>query len=590
MVPSIKETKDIIATAKGEKEGSLLLKNAQVVNVFTGEIEKADVIIAGRYIAGLGTYKRAKRTIDLKNKYLLPGLMDAHIHLESTLLTPGAFAAAVLPHGTTTVFIDPHEIANVLGMKGLEYILKTTEGIWLNVFVLIPSCVPATDLETSGARITEKEIKTLLGHPRVVGLAEMMNYPGVLSQDESVLTKMAVIQRQRLVIDGHAPLLKGHLLQAYVGAGIDADHEASELNEAQEKLSAGMWLMLREGSAAQNLLSLLSVVNSFNFHRCLFCTDDIEASHLLERGHIDAIVKKAIKAGLNPVWAIKMASLNVAQRFGIKRLGAVAPGYLADLIVVDDLDNFNIEMSIKEGEVVFEYGVLKVQSALEAEQKTSAFPEVVNTIRIADSFFAEDTRPQAFKLSLEGSHAHVIGLLEGQIITQHLIKEVKKDHLGNVVSDPERDILKLAVVERHRASGRIGLGLLSGLGLKQGAVAQSVAHDSHNIIVVGTNDEDMWTAVKALKRMQGGFVVVKNRQVRAGLALPIAGLISPLKAEEVAMHLRHLHKELKLLGVKLAHPFLSLSFVALPVIPSLRLTDKGLVDVEKFEFISLEAS
>ncbi len=568
----------IITVAKGEKPGDLLLKNAKVVNVFTGEIEEADVVIVDKYIAGIGNYSEAKQVINLKHRYLIPGLMDAHLHLESTLLTPAAFAASVLPHGTTSVFIDPHEIANVLGINGINYLLKATEDVWLNFFILIPSCVPATHLETAGAEITATDIAKLLHHPRVVGLAEMMNYPGVLNRDNTVLQKIKTAQRAQKVIDGHAPFVRGKDLQAYVSAGIDSDHETTRLDEAKEKLAAGMWLMIREGTAAKNLHSLLPAVNAFSLHRCLFCTDDKEAADLLKEGHIDYIIRLAIKAGLNPVWAIKMATFNCAQRFGLKGIGAIAPGYIADMAVVEDLENFEVVMTIKDGEVVFEEGVLKVQPSVYVE------PQVTNTINIAE------ITPESFKLKITSNRAHVIGLVEGQIVTEHLIKEVKRNKQGEVISDPDRDILKMAVIERHQASGNIGLGLLSGLGLKRGAIAQTVAHDSHNLIVVGTNDQDMYVAVKAIKAMQGGFVVVENGMVKAGLSLPIAGLISPLKAEEVALHMEQLCATAKQLGVILQNPFLSLAFVALPVIPKLRLTDKGLVDVEKFAFIPLEAT
>ena len=569
---------DLISVAKGDKPGDLLFKNARVVNVFTGEIEEANVVIAGKYIAGIGNYTEAKQIINLKHRYLIPGLMDAHLHLESTLLTPAAFAASVLPHGTTSVFIDPHEIANVLGVKGIEYMLKATEDVWLNFFVLIPSCVPATYLETAGAEITATDIAKLLTHPRVVGLAEMMNYPGVLNQDKTVLEKIKVAQSAKKVMDGHAPFLRGKNLQAYISAGIDSDHETTEFNEARTKLAAGMWLMIREGTAAKNLNSLLQAVNAFTLHRCLFCTDDKEAAELLKDGHIDHIIRLTIKAGLNPIWAIKMATLNCAQRFGLKNIGAIAPGYVADMAVIEDLKSFEVVMTIKDGEVVFEEGVLKVQPSVYVE------PEVTNTIKIAE------ITPESFKLKINSNRAHVIGLVKDQIVTEHLIEEVKRDSQGEVISDPDRDILKIAVIERHHASGNIGLGLISGLGLKRGAIAQSVAHDSHNIIVVGTNDQDMYVAVKALKAMQGGFVVVEDGVVKAGLSLPIAGLISPLKSEEVALHIEQLCVTARQLGTIPQNPFLSLAFVALPVIPKLRLTDKGLVDVEKFEFISLEVS
>ena len=565
----------LIRVAKGEIPADLLIKNTQVVNVFSGKIFTADVAITEKYIAGIGDYQTGKQIIDAKNLYLIPGLMDAHIHLESTLLTPSAFARAVLPHGTTSIFIDPHEIANVLGIKGINYMLKATENLPLNVFILVPSCVPATNLETSGASITAEKIAKLLQHPRVVGLAEMMNFPGVISADKTVLGKIMATHATQKVIDGHAPLLTGKMLQAYISVGIDSDHETTQLNEAIEKLEAGMWLMLRQGTAAKNLLTLLPAVNSFTVHRCLLCCDDKEPTDLQKQGHIDHLIKLAIKAGINPIWAIKMATINCAQRFGIKRLGAIAPGYRADLVLVKNLKDFQIETVIKNGKVIFEEGTLKVSLSPYIE------PEVTNTVHL------KDISPDDFRIFVQGKKVRVIGLLPDQIITKHLIKEVTKNR-EEIVADLEQDIIKIAVIERHHATGNMGLGLVSGLGLKKGAIASSVSHDSHNIVVAGVNNQDMYIAVKAVEKMQGGFFLVENEMVKAGLALPIAGLISPLSAQEVGFHMKTLCQEAKNLGISLPNPFLTLSFVALPVIPELRLTDKGLVDVNKFEFVGLE--
>ena len=565
----------LIRVAKGEIPADLLIKNTQVVNVFSGKIFTADVAITEKYIAGIGDYQTGKQIIDAKNLYLIPGLMDAHIHLESTLLTPSAFARAVLPHGTTSIFIDPHEIANVLGIKGINYMLKATENLPLNVFILVPSCVPATNLETSGASITAEKIAKLLQHPRVVGLAEMMNFPGVINADKTVLGKIMATHATQKVIDGHAPLLTGKMLQAYIGVGIDSDHETTQLNEAIEKLEAGMWLMLRQGTAAKNLLTLLPAVNSFTVHRCLLCCDDKEPTDLQKQGHIDHLIKLAIKAGINPIWAIKMATINCAQRFGIKRLGAIAPGYRADLVLVKNLKDFQIETVIKDGKVIFEKGELKLSLSPYIE------PEVTNTVHL------KDISPDDFRIFVQGKKVRVIGLLPDQIITKHLIKEVTKNR-EEIVADLEQDIIKIAVIERHHATGNIGLGLVSGLGLKKGAIASSVSHDSHNIVVAGVNNQDMYIAVKAVEKMQGGFFLVENEMVKAGLALPIAGLISPLSAQEVGFHMKTLCQEAKNLGISLPNPFLTLSFVALPVIPELRLTDKGLVDVNKFEFVGLE--
>ena len=565
----------LIAVAKGEVPADLLIKNVQVVNVFIGKVFTSNVALAGKYIAGIGNYQTGKRIIDAQNLYLIPGLMDAHIHLESTLLTPSAFARAVIPHGTTSIFIDPHEIANVLGIKGINYMLKATQNLPLNVFVLAPSCVPATNLETSGASITAEQIAKLLQHPRVVGLAEMMNFPGVINADKTVLAKIRATHEAKKIIDGHAPLLRGKMLQAYIGVSIDSDHETTQLDEAIEKLGAGMWLMLRQGTAAKNLLTLLPAVNSFTVHRCLLCCDDKEPTDLQKQGHIDHLIKLAIKAGINPIWAIKMATINCAQRFGIKRLGAIAPGYRADLILVKNLSDFEIETVIKDGEVIFEEGTLKVSLSPYIQ------PEVTNTVHL------KDISPDDFRIFVQGEKVRIIGLLPDQIITKHLIKEAKKEG-DEILADPEQDTIKIAVIERHHATGNMGLGLLSGLGLKRGAIASSVSHDSHNIVVAGVNNQDMYCAVKAIEKMQGGFVLVENEVVKAGLALPIAGLISPLSAQGVGFHMKTLCQEAKNLGISLPNPFLTLSFVALPVIPELRLTDKGLVDVNQFKFVALQ--
>ncbi|HDD35550.1 MAG TPA: adenine deaminase [Candidatus Desulfofervidus auxilii] len=565
----------IVAVARGNKAADLLIKDAKVVNVFSGEIYKAHVAIVSGYIAGIGNYKKGKQLINAKGRYLIPGLMDAHIHLESTLLTPSALAKVIIPHGTTSIFIDPHEIANVLGLKGIEYILRASENLPLNVFVLAPSCVPATHLETSGAKLDVKDIAQLFENPRIIGLAEMMNFPGVINGEKDVLEKIIVAKKANKVIDGHAPLLKGMNLQAYISTGIDADHETIDISEAKEKLQAGMWLMLREGTAAKNLINLLPIINAFNVHHFLLCCDDKEPADLLKEGHIDHLIRLAIKAGINPIWAIKMATINCAERFGLKQLGAIAPGYKADLVLINDLNKFQVEIVIKDGEIVFEEGVLKTPLLPYVE------PEVTNTINI------KEITPDMFKIKIKGKKARVIELVSDQILTKSLIMEVKKQG-EEVLVDLERDIIKIAVIERHHATGNIGLGLVSGLGLKSGALASSVAHDSHNIIVAGVSENDMYVAVKAIKEMQGGFVVVENGMIKAGLSLPIAGLISPLSAKEVAFHIKALQKAAKELGVRLKNPFLTLSFVALPVIPQLRLTDKGLVDVNKFDFVPLE--
>ncbi|WP_459892772.1 adenine deaminase [Desulfothermus okinawensis] len=570
------EIKSLISVVRGDKKPTLLLKNVRLVNVFNGEILETNVAIYQKYIAGIGDYSEAHDILDLKGRFLLPGLIDAHLHLESSFLTPSSLASALISHGTTSIIIDPHEIANVLGIKGVEYILKASEAIPLNVFMLVPSCVPATHLETAGGKIGIREIRRLLKHPRVIGLAEMMNYPGVITANDNVLKKITCVGAQGLPIDGHAPMLSGKALQTYIAAGIDSDHETTTLTEAKEKLSLGMWLMLREGSAAKNLLDLLPAVNEYTVNRCLLCCDDKEAQDLIDKGHMDFVIKKTIQSGLKPLWAIKMATINTAQRFGLKGIGAIAPGYLADMVVVDSLEEFNVVFTIKSGETVFENGMVK------GSIPSFVPPEVTHTVHLPK------LKPDHFKIWTKGNKAHVIGLIPNQIVNKDLICEVKK-HGDEVISDTDNDILKVAVVERHKGTGNIGLGLISGLGLKFGAIAQSIAHDSHNIIVVGTHDKDIHFALSTIHKMQGGIALVNDGKLIAALELPIAGLISQLSVSQVAFKTQQLIKESQNLGVKLSNPFLSLSFIALPVIPTLRLTDKGLVDVSQFRFVPLEA-
>jgi adenine deaminase len=569
----------LIKVAKGEAQPDLLLENVHLINVFTGEIYVTNVALMQGTIAGVGTqYRDGKERLDIKGKYLTPGLMDAHVHIESSLLTPAEYARAIIPHGTTSVFIDPHEIANVLGTVGINYILEGSKGIPLDVYVLAPSCVPATDLETSGATITKEDIESFLLKDRVLGLAEVMNFPGVLAGDHGVLGKVMVAKSLGKPIDGHCPGLRNSPLNAYVSTGIESDHETIDKGEAQEKLRAGMWLMIREGSAAKNLKDLLPAITQESHWRCVWATDDLEVKDILSEGHINAILRKALKEGLDIIKAVRMATINTAQRFGLKHVGAVAPGYRADLVIFDDLKDFKPVIVIKDGRVVCKNGEVT------APVRKWVDPNVLNTIRI---------RPieiEDFKLKIEGDNARVIGLVPGQIVTKSLVCKVNKDAQGHVLSDVEQDILKIAVIERHKATGNIGLGLVTGLGLKEGAMASSVAHDSHNIVVVGENDLDMLVAVKEIERLQGGFVVANRGNVTASLPLPIAGLISTESAEDVSEALNRVIGAAESQGVSLENPFFALSFLSLPVIPELKITDKGLIDVEQFRMVPLEIS
>jgi len=546
----INRIRRLIRVAKGEVQPDLLLENISLVNVFTGEIYPTNVAIAQGTIVGVGKqYIRGKESLNLKGKYLTPGLMDAHMHLESSFLTPQEYARAVIPHGTTAVFIDPHEIANVLGTLGIGYILKASEDIPLNVYLLAPSCVPATHLETSGATITEKDIESLLSQDRVLGLAEVMNFPGVLGQDDMVLKKIMVTRLHGKSIDGHCPGLKGPNLNAYIVSGINSDHETIDRDEAQEKLRLGMWLMIREGSAAKNLKELLPIVTPENHWCCIWATDDLEAKDILTDGHINGILRKAVEQGLDPIRAIRMATINVARRFGLKYTGAVAPGYRADLAVFGDLKEFKTLVVIKDGKIVYEDGEIKVPI------KKWVDPKVLNTIKV------KPVETEHLKLRISGDRAKVIGLVPQQIVTESLIRKVKKDAQGCVLSDIEQDILKIAVVERHHATGNIGLGLVKGLGLKRGALASSVAHDSHNIMAVGENDQDMIAAIREIERLQGGLVVANHGRAMASLPLPVAGLISPESAETVSQTMDKVLGTARSQGVIAENPFFALSFL-----------------------------
>lgn len=484
------------------------------------------------------------------------------------------FARLALIHGTTTVVADPHEIANVLGVDGVKYMLRASEGMPLDVLLMAPSCVPATNMETSGACVTAEDTASLLKLDRVVGLAEMMNYPGVAFGDPEVLAKLLAAKESGKPVDGHAPGVVGQLLQAYVSAGVGSDHECVGPHEALKKMASGMRVMVREGSAARNLIGLLPVINDFNMRRCCFVTDDKHPEELLRHGYLDATLRKAVSQGMTAAAAVQMVTLNPAECFGLKDRGAVAPGYNADLLVVGELPRFNVRMVLKNGRPVAHDRKLLVKLP---DLKEKSVTGTVNTGSLTVKSFA---------IKAQGELARIIRLVPDQIITEkhtHAVTVVK----GLVVPDTERDILKLAVIERHKATGRIGLGLVSGFGLKKGALGTTVAHDSHNIIIVGTNDADMLKAAKELKRIGGGFVAVAGGKVAAALALPIAGLMSDRPAEEVVDGLSKLLEKAHVWGSRLANPFVTLSFLALPVIPELKLTDRGLVDVSQFKIVSL---
>ncbi|MCL0091536.1 adenine deaminase [Dehalococcoidales bacterium] len=560
----------LISVAKGELPAHLVLANAKVINVFTGEIEPGNVAIYEDRIAGVGDYYQANEVLDLTGKYLAPGLINGHTHLESSMLDIAQYARAVVPRGTLALVTDLHEIANVCGLDGIKYVLNCGRRLPLELFLMAPSCVPATHLETSGASLDPEDLRQLLRWQGCIGLGEVMNFPGVISGDTSVRSKISLARRK--IVDGHAPGVGGKELSAYIAAGIYSDHESVCLDEAREKLKQGMFLMIREGSSEKNLGALLPLVTDKTYKRCLFVVDDRSCVDLLRDGDIDAMVRKAIHLGLDPVRAIQLATINTAEYFRLDKLGAVAPGYLANLIVLSDLSNLQIDMVFYRGHLV-------------ARQGKPLFPSyqvsrkgLTNTVKIKPFDIA------ALKLLASGETEPVIEVIPGQIITRKRVEKVKAS-AGVIMPDISRDILKLVVVERHKATGNIGLGLVMGFGLKKGALASSISHDSHNIIAVGTNDEDIFTAIKEIERLNGGLVVAAETKVLASLALPIAGLLSDEPLEMVVSKLEKLEQLAKNLGTTLPSPFSTLSFLALPVIPELRLTDLGLVDVNEFKLI-----
>lgn len=540
-----------------------------MVNVFSGEVEPGNVAICGDRIAGIGDYHRAKQVLDLGNRYLAPGLINGHTHIESSMLDIGQYARAVVPRGTLAVVTDLHEIANVCGLDGIRYVLGCARRLPLDLFLMAPSCVPATPLETSGASLEPETIRRLLRWKGCIGLGEVMNFPGVLSGDENVLSKINLARGK--VIDGHAPGVSRKDLNAYIAAGILSDHESTSLEEAREKLGRGMYVMIREGSSEKNLDALLPLVTDKTYKRCMFVVDDRSCLDLLRDGDIDAVVRKAIKRGLDPVRAIQLATINPAEYFRLDGLGAIAPGYQANLIVIDELSNLSLDMVFYRGRLV-------------ARQGKPLFPLYRAAKGLANTVNIKPFNIEALKLLASGKLEPVIEIVPDQIITRKRMERVKVLD-GVIMPDTSRDILKLVVVERHRATGNIGLGLVRGFGLKKGALASSIAHDCHNIIAVGTNDKDIFIAVKEIERLNGGLVVAAEDKVLASLALPIAGLLSDQPLEVVVDKLETLEQLAKDLGTTLKSPFSTLSFLALPVIPELRLTDLGVVDVNEFRLI-----
>lgn len=565
--------KHLIRVAQGLEPADLVLKNAEVFHVYTGEFILCDIAIADGYIAGTGSYFGIEE-IDMQGRYITPGFIDAHVHIESSMLTPYQFAKAALPCGVTTIVTDPHEIANVCGAKGIQYMLDATEQLPLNVYFMLPSCVPATDFEDSGAVLLAEDLEPFMEHPRVLGLAEVMNAPGVLQQDENVMAKLEMAGKGR--IDGHAPGLTSSQLMGYAAAGITTDHECITKEQALDRLRAGIKVMLREGSAAKNMRGLLPTVNPDTAPYFMFCADDKIPAELLDSGYINYMVKAAIEEGVSVANALQIATINAARHYGIKDAGAILPGRRADLLVFDNLDEWKPRQVYKDGRLAVDNGQL-LQEGRNCDN--SSLEHTVNLAPVT---------VESFRLPLKTEMANVIGLVPYQIVTNKAVLSVKRVD-GCAVSDVENDILKLAVLERHHATGNIGLGLVKGFGLKRGALASTVGHDSHNLIVIGTNDEDMLAAVQELQRIGGGICIAEDGQIRGVLPLPVGGLMTNEPALMVAKQQAEMIALAREMGVpEFYSPFLTLAFLSLPVIPSLKLTDRGLVDVDSFKFIPLE--
>ena len=555
----------IIAVAAGREKADLVLKNAKYLNVFSNEFLCGDIAVANGLIAGVGKYD-GKTEIDVSGKLVLPGFIDAHIHLESSMVTPAEFAKAVVAHGTTTVITDPHEIANVMGIDGVEYMIQASQNLPIDVHFMMPSCVPATEIDESGAELDCKDIDLYLDNKKVLGLAEMMNYVGVINGDKNVLSKIVTSQAHHKKIDGHAPELSGNDLNAYIAAGVYSDHECSTFENALEKLRKGQFIMIREGTAAHNLKALMPLLTQQYYARCMFATDDKHPSDLLYGGHIDYIVKQALKNGADPIVALKTATHHAARYFLLNNKGAIASGYLADIVVVDNLEDFNVETVFKRGRLVFD-GEVKDFSAPTVDEKLAE--------KCFDTFHLDSVTPSSFKVD---GKLGLIGLVGGELLTRNLGTADK--------IDVENDILKIACIERHKGTNHIGVGYVKGYSLKSGAVATSVAHDSHNIITVGCNDDDIAVAVNAIKDSKGGIAVVENGKIKALLELPIAGLMSDEPLTTVNEKLENAKSSAYELGAdKIIDPFMTLSFLSLPVIPSLRITTKGVFDAENWKML-----
>ena len=565
-------TKNLILKAKGDEKSELVLKNCKIINVFTNEIIEGDIAIDKGYIVGIGQYEGQKE-IDLNGKYLSPGFIDGHVHIESSMSSPSQFARVIVPRGVTSIIADPHEIANVKGIEGIKYIIDESKTVPLDVYIMLPSCVPATNFENAGAILEAEDLKELMYEESVLGLGEMMNYPGVISMDEKVIEKLVLFKDK--VIDGHGPAIDGKDLNAYVAAGIATEHECSTLEEVINRVRLGMYILLREGSAAKDLRNIIKAVNKDNLRRFLFCTDDKHPEDLINEGTIDFNIKLAIKEGIDPIDAIKMATLNAAECYRLKGKGAIAPGYIADLVVIDNLEDFNIVKVFKNGDLV-------------AENKKALFDTRIHLPKnMIDSVRIKEVRIEDLQIPMKSNKANIIGVIENSLVTEKLVEEVKT--VNGYFEYSHNDILKLVVIERHFATGNIGVGLIKNFKLKNGAIGSTVGHDSHNMIVVGDNDEDILIAIKELEKIGGGLTIISKGRVLKSLPLEIGGIMTSRPIEETNRILKEMidlsHKKLNV--NENIDPFMTLAFMALPVIPKLKLTDMGLFDVEKFDFINI---
>lgn len=559
----------------------LLLMNGMVINVFTCETERADVLIENDKIIGVGDYADEKADIvrDVRGKFICPGFIDGHIHIESSMLLPGEFARAAVCHGTTAVVADPHEIANVCGTDGIEYMLESSNGLPLTVYLTLPSCVPATRFDETGATLLAKDLDPFYDHPRVIGLGEVMDYPGVVAGNPDLNEKIKYAAAHHAVINGHAPLLTGKGLDRYISMGIRDDHECTSAEEAKERIRKGQWVMIRQGTAARNLGALLPLFDEPWSHRCLLVCDDKHPADLVANGHIDDIIRRSVQAGKDPLIGIRMATIQAAEHFGLRDLGAVAPGYFADILILDDLENITVDD-------VYSKGILVVESRRILQWNT---PEVCGELdaKVRNSFHMEELSASDFRIDHDNvKRCRVIQLVKNELLTEEWITDIDLHQRNGI--DIDRDILKLAVVERHSNTGHIGLGLISGTGMQHGAIASSVSHDSHNLIIIGTNENDMAVAGNRIRELGGGCCVVDNGKILSEMPLPVAGLMTDESAAAIARQNASLRESVYTLGVpRDLEPFMSMAFVSLPVIPHIKMTTKGLVDVDRQEIVSL---